>query len=503
MEQVHATIKDKSNYRHIFKSTGLFGGVQVILIVASMFKAKFAALFLGAAGMGISGLLVSSLSLIQTIAGLGLNTSAVREISKAKETEDISKLSFSITIFRRWQFLTASLGLVLILVLSPWLSQFVFGNREYTTAYICLSVMVGLNILGGGYVTMLQGTRRLTDVATSSVIGAVLSVLIMIPIYYFFRIKGIVPALICSALVSFTVSYVFAKKIKLIHFSIGLRKTISEGSEMVKLGIVMMMTSLMGTLAILLINTFIKRTGSLSDVGLYQAGMSITNQSLGLVFSAMSVDYFPRLAAVSDNSKKVRGLANQQSEIMLLIVTPILLMIILSTPVIIRILLSKEFLPVINFVRLISLGMFFQAAQYSMGLISFAKGDKKTFLLLGIQGNAQWLLFSVLGYLFHGLYGISVLFVFHSILCYIITYYVVFRKYNYLMSITFVRLFILSLLPIVAMCMLVIILPNLIGYSISFVILCCSIMYSIFKLNDLIGLKDIFYGIVNRFKKNI
>jgi O-antigen/teichoic acid export membrane protein len=478
----------------------MFGGVQVIQIIATMVKAKFSALFLGASGMGISGLLVSSVAFIQTISSFGLNTSAVREISLANEKEDRLKLSYAIIVFRRWLLSSTILGLILVLVFSPWLSKFVFGNSDYTLKYAFLSLLVALNILGNGYVTILQGTRRLRDLAKSSIIGAILSASIVIPIYYFFRINGIVLALICSSAVSFLISLIFAKKIKLEKIPIGIRKTISEGSDMSKLGLIMMITSLMGTLTILLINTFITRKGSLTDVGLYQAGMNITNQSIGLVFTAMSVDYFPRLSAVCKDNQKVGNLANQQAEIMLLIVTPILLLLIISAPLLIRILLSPEFKSISNFIRFISLGMFFQAANYAMGLISFAKGDKKTFLFLGAIGNSLWLFFSVIGYLLWGLLGVSMCFVVHSAICFFIVYLTANRKYNYLMSKSFTKLLILCLLPIAGTCALVILIPNLFGYLISCLIFCCLIVYCIYKLNEFIGLKEIFISTQSRFK---
>jgi O-antigen/teichoic acid export membrane protein len=493
---------DKANYKLIFKSTSLFGGVQIVQIIATLIRAKFVAVFLGSIGMGISGLLISSTTFIQTIAGFGLNTSGVREISKANETEDYSRFSRTVIVFYRWLFCSAIFGILLIIVFAPWLSKFIFGNDEYIFAFVCLSVMVAVNILGNGYATVLQGTRRLKDLAKSNVLGAALSVVIIIPIYYFFRIKGIVPALILSSVATFFIYFTFAKKIKPDRIKIEVKETIIEGGEMAKLGVIIMLTSFMGTLTILLINTFIKRTGSLSDVGLYQAGMNMTNQSIGLVFTAMGVDYFPRLSAVSADSHKVRSIANQQAEMMLLIITPILLLLILTTPLLIRILLSTDFFPITNFIRLIALGMFFQAANYAMGLISFAKGDKKTFLMLGIAGNLLWLLFSVIGYLFNGLMGISIFFVVHSIICFFIVYITAYKKYQYLMSSSFIRLMLFGLLLVVSMCVMVILLPNIIGYSVSVVILFCAIGFSIFKLNELIGLKEIIRGIFSKLKIN-
>ena len=177
---------------------------------------------------------------------------------------------------------------------------------------------------------------------------------------------------------------------------------------MVKLGVAMMLSISIGSFTGYLLNNFIINSGSVADLGLYQAGMSITSQSIGLVFSAMAIDYYPRLAAVSEDNGKVREMVNQQGEVTLLIATPILLMLVITAPIVIQILLSKEFLPITGFIRMLAFGMIFKAASYSIGAISFAKGNKKVFFFLeGIYSNVSMLIFSIAGYLLNGLAGLA------------------------------------------------------------------------------------------------
>ena len=57
--------EQQSAYRQIIKVTSLFGGVQVINIIVSIIRSKFIAVFLGPVGMGISGLLISTTSIMR------------------------------------------------------------------------------------------------------------------------------------------------------------------------------------------------------------------------------------------------------------------------------------------------------------------------------------------------------------------------------------------------------------------------------------------------------
>ena len=118
------------------------------------------------------------------------------------------------------------------------------------------------------------------------------------------------------------------------------------------LGVIMMISTLIGAIVLYLINVFIKRYGNAADVGLYQAASSISNQYIGLVFSAMAVDYLPRLAAISTDNVKVREIVTNQLEIVMLVVTPLVIGIIVTAPLVVRLLLTHEFLPIVVLLRL-------------------------------------------------------------------------------------------------------------------------------------------------------
>lgn len=160
--------EEKQAYTGIFKSTFLFGFVQVFNILVKMIANKAVALLLGANGMGIVGLFNSSIGMIQIGAGLGLSQSAVRDISEANASEDTNRFSRIISLTNRVLLFTAFLGVIVTISLSPWLSEWSFGNKNYTFAYIWLSIVVGLNILTEGQLAILKGMRRLRALAKAS-----------------------------------------------------------------------------------------------------------------------------------------------------------------------------------------------------------------------------------------------------------------------------------------------------------------------------------------------
>ena len=172
---------ERSSYRQIFKATSLFGGVQVFNILIGIIRVKFVAVLLGAAGVGIIGLFNAPLQLIMSITGLGIAFSAIRNVSEANNSGDKSRIASVITTLRRWSWFTGLLGAIVTISLAPLLSQWTFGNRDYTWAFVWLSVTLLLQAISKGQSAILQGTRRLKDMAKSGVIGSALGLLTSIP----------------------------------------------------------------------------------------------------------------------------------------------------------------------------------------------------------------------------------------------------------------------------------------------------------------------------------
>lgn len=78
-----------SQYRSILKATSIFGGTQVLSMLVTIIRSKFVAILIGSAGMGLSSMYMSSLTMIITIFGLGIGTSVVRELSACRENKDM------------------------------------------------------------------------------------------------------------------------------------------------------------------------------------------------------------------------------------------------------------------------------------------------------------------------------------------------------------------------------------------------------------------------------
>ena len=100
------------------KATSLFGGVQVFNILISVIRSKAIALLVGPIGFGVIGLLNSTLRIIGDFTKVGLDTSAVKEISEQNTQADNSKVSEIISVLEKIIWITGTLGALITIVFS-------------------------------------------------------------------------------------------------------------------------------------------------------------------------------------------------------------------------------------------------------------------------------------------------------------------------------------------------------------------------------------------------
>lgn len=273
-------LENKSSYRQIFKATSLFGGVQIFNIILSILRSKIIAVLLGPAGMGVSGLLTSSTSFVSSLTNFGLGVSSVKNIAEANESGNSKKIGRVVTVLRRLVWLTGLFGMIVTLIFSPWLSKLTFGNNDYSTAFAWLSFSLLFNQLTIGQDALLQGMRKLNSLAKANMAGSILGLALSVPLYYFYRVNGIVPALITTSVFTTIIAWYFVRPIKVEKVKISKEETFLEGKGMLQMGFMLSLSSLITIGASYIVRIYISHSGGLTDVGLYNAGFAIIGSTL-------------------------------------------------------------------------------------------------------------------------------------------------------------------------------------------------------------------------------
>lgn len=501
IEQNTTNTEDRSAYRSIFKATSLFGGVQVINILISIVKQKFIAILLGPTGMGISGLYLSATQLIQGLTSMGLSSSAVKNVAEANGTGDFQRISRVVTVLRKLVWITGLLGMIVVIALSPILSKSTFGNYDYTIPFIFLSITLLLQQLSAGQSVVLQGMRKLKHLAKSGVLGSFFGLIVSVPIYYFFGIDGIVPTLILSSITTLLLTWYFSKKIKIEKQNITPKQTFQEGKGMLKMGLVMSLNSILVLGVAYIVRIFIVRIGGTEEVGFYTAGFAIVNGYVGLIFTAMGTDYYPRLAGVNKDNQKCKEMINQQAEVAILILAPIIMIFLLIAPYAISLLYSNKFVPITGYMQWAMLGMIFKAASWSISFIFMAKQDMKTFLFNEISIKIFNVPLYLLMYKYLGLDGLGIGFMINYFVYFILVYFVSNKKYKFRFISSFNRLLTVCIFLVLSCFLLINLWKSNYVYipTVILTLICC--MYSFKELDKRMDLLKAIKNIKNSLKK--
>ncbi len=358
--------------------------------------------------MGVVSLLNTSITLLKTGAGLGISQSVVRDVSEANGANDHARFSRIISLTNRIILVISVLGVILTIILSPLLSHWSFGNETYIVSFVWLSIVVGVNIMTEGQLAILKGMRQLHALAKASMIGALAGLFTALPFYYFLGEGGVVPSLIISAFSTLFFSNYFVRRIKYDKIDLNLREVYRESVPMVRMGIALMFSSFLISLASLIISSYIRKTAGLVDVGLYNAGTTIIVGYFGIVVTALSTDYYPRIAAVYKDNFKLQDELNKQSLVSLVITIPIIVLFLFLLPFFVRILYSTEFLPVVDFVRIGVFGTLVTIISNQVDMILVAKFNMKAFTIISIIYRIIQVVLSVALYHHFGLVGIGV-----------------------------------------------------------------------------------------------
>jgi O-antigen/teichoic acid export membrane protein len=491
--------EQQTEYRQIMKATSIFGGVQVFNIIISIIRSKVIALLLGPTGMGIVGLLTSTSSLIAGLTNFGLGTSAVKDVAAAEVSGNTSRIAIIVTVLRRLVWATGILGTSVVLILSPWLSELTFGNRDYTMAFAWISITLLFGQLSSGQLVILQGMRKLKYLAKASILGSVSGLIVSLPLYYYFGLDGIVPAIFLTSVMSLIISWYFSRKVKIEKVILTQNTLLKEGKNMLLMGFVIAINGLVIIAVSYIVRVFISKKGGIEDVGLYTAGFAIINSYVGMVFSAMLTDYYPRLSAVAHDTKLSNQTINQQADIALLIIAPIVVVFLVFIHLVIIILLSNKFLAVTGMINWAMLGIFFKAAGWPIGFIFIPKGNSRLFLFSELAANLYMLLLNIAGYYFWGLEGLGISFligyIFYSLQVLIIANI----KYDFHFEHSYYRMFFIQFTIAIICFVSTKFLTNPYPYIVGAILIGFSTIISYKELDKRIGLKHVFLHLKNKF----
>jgi O-antigen/teichoic acid export membrane protein len=353
-------------------------------------RTKAMAVLLGPSGVGLLGIYVSISDLVRSVAGLGINSSGVRQIAEAVGSGDTERVACTVTTLRRVALYSGGVGALLLVLLCRPVSFWTFGDYEHASAVALLALAAFFLDISEAQKALVQGMRRIADLARMNILGALYGTVFSIAIVYVWKEQGVVPSLICVAAMSIVTSWWYARKIKVETVRVTWAKAFAEASELVKLGVVFMASGLATLGGAYLIRLILLRDMGLKEAGLYQAAWGLAGICISFILQAMGADFYPRLTAVANQKEECNRLVNEQVEVGFLMAGPAILGALSLAPLAIMLFYSAKFGGAVEILRWLCLGMFLRVLTWPMGFIILAKGERKIFFWSEILTNAGY-----------------------------------------------------------------------------------------------------------------
>lgn len=482
---------NRKSYTQILKSTGIFGGSQIFTILIGVIRNKILAVLLGTAGVGLISVYQSTLDLVKSISSLGIETTGVREIAAVcDDSGERDELRYIISIIDRWALIFALLGASICLLFCYPISMWVFGNSSHSLQFALLSVCMFFTILAAGQAVVLQGLRKISYMVKSSIVWNVCGLVLSLPLYYFYRLDGIVPVFIVVSIAMYLSAYFYRRKIEIQPVVISFDQFKRKGISVLRIGLFIVLASILTTLSFFLVRTFLTKNTGLEAVGLFQAAWTITNVYLMLILKSMGSDFYPRLCTIINDNTKTRLLINEQTYIVLVIAVPMIVLLLLCSKIVLSLLYSPEFEGASTILDWQILGTFFKVLSWPLGFILLAKGKGLIYFLsealfLMVYLGAIYCLYPVCGF---ESVGISYLIAYFLYLPVVFLLGCKLSKFQW--TIDNIKIGFVSLILVLLAFSIIKYIPN---YSIivGVLLFVVSVSYSLYNLNKVFPLKSL------------
>jgi O-antigen/teichoic acid export membrane protein len=398
------------SYNQILKSTSLIGGSAGVNLLLGMVRMKFAAVLIGPVGVGLVGTYQAIQGMVGTVAGLGIQQSAVRDIAAAVGRKDDEAVGRIVLSLRRICWLTGLMGALAMVALAVPLSQYTFDSAEYAPDIALLGPIILFVNIQGGQSALLQGMRRIGDMARLNVIGAVAGTAVTVALYAWLGMRGIIPSLVLIALIQLLATWHYARKLHVPLVQMSWKESFQSAHGMIRLGLVFMWNGLMVTLVAYLTRAWISQDFDLLAVGIFTAAFSLSGMFINFILGAMGADYYPRLTEVAHDHKAMTRLVNEQTEIGLLLAVPGLLATLTLAPWIIRLFYTEEFLPAADLLQWFIMGCLGRVISWPLGFVMLALAKSKWFFVTETTFNLLHLGMVWIGLTIAGVEGVAVAF---------------------------------------------------------------------------------------------
>ncbi len=421
-----------SNYKSLFKATGLFGIVEFIRLLLRIVVNKFASLYLGPAGVGLLGLIENTVQLIISFTSFGINFTGVREIAVNRLSSEGS-LRASIKLVNLFAVTTGLLAAVISILFSNYLSKETFGSDKYTIWFVLLAIYFICTSFVQSKTILLEGLQNIKKLILLNIASNITNAVIIIGCYYYYHTNGIIISMILTSIVNFLIFWRGSIKYSTRKINVPPQEIKSKFKYFAKSGGLLAINSCIGLLGYYLIRQHLKPIEDGNVLGYYQVSSILMVSYVGIIFIGINKFYFPKLTQTLKEKDEIsiNNLVNNQLELCFLVLLPAILLLYLIGTTCIELLFSAKFLPVYEILIFGLVSIFIKGFNYTVGYMILSHNNFKQYFYINAVSDILNTILTIALFKFTGLYGIGLAILINYLMSAFYTFYFVRKNYNF------------------------------------------------------------------------
>lgn len=327
----------------------LLGSSSVVTIIAGMFSAKIAALMIGPEGIGLMAIVLTIVSLANTVITAGVGPTLVRfcgadaaHLPNARHGGWVRAarqivLGTSLTVVAISLIVTRNASASLLGANSKqwWLFGVALAAASYSWSQIQLMTLVAHHLV--------------SVTARFSAAIAFVSPLVNAVLFALYGINGVVPgAIVANFVIVGLITITVRRTVDLGDWRSGGPSMSVRRRRLVREGLPLVPAAMIGGLATLAVLLIVDHKLSLEEAGFYRAASTVSIAYVSFLTASVVQDFFPRLSRTVDDSALFASTCDQQIRLILYLAAPVVVAINVALPLIVPLLYTSEFAPAVD-----------------------------------------------------------------------------------------------------------------------------------------------------------
>lgn len=352
--------------RRLARSTAILGVGSIAAVIAAIIRSKILATWLGPEGTGTLAQLSTLTGVLVPLATLGIGSGLVTMIAEARSRNDVEKIR---RVEAAGRTIAWGLGGALALgaiIASPWLASAIYRDSAYAWAVMIGAASVPFSAVASVRISMLQGHEAVRANALLNTAIAAIGIAILVPLAYFFGVRGAVAQLVVITAIWAWLGGRFLRP----HTAPGPRPWGVDRAilrPLLRYGTAALLVGLSSTLTLLVLRSILVGRLGLTQNGIYQVCVGVSSMVMPLILNTIAANVWPEIAAKARDEDAAEPMRSAV-RLGFLLTTAILSALLIGAPVWVPLFYSARFVPALDLLPIQFLGDYFRCAAWMFGI---------------------------------------------------------------------------------------------------------------------------------------